>query len=69
MVHRHGLGKVRHQAEGDLWVQHVRSGKIRVSRVSGLEIRVMLKQSTLDQNHYCAVRNRAIGYLSMEGCN
>ena len=38
MVHRLGLGKVRHVAVGDLWVQHhVRSGKIRVSKMSGLE--------------------------------
>ena len=38
MVHRLGLGTVRHLAVGDLWVQrHVRSGKIRVSRMSGLE--------------------------------
>ena len=38
MVHRLGLGKVRHLAVGDLWIQHhVRSGKIRVSKNSGLE--------------------------------
>ena len=38
MVHRLGIGKVRHVAVGDLWVQHhVRSGKIRVSKMSGLE--------------------------------
>ena len=33
MVHRLGLGKVRHLAVGDVWVQHhARSGKIRVSK-------------------------------------
>ena len=38
MVHRLGLGKVRHMAVGDLWVQHhVRSKNIRVSKMSGLE--------------------------------
>ena len=38
MVHRLELGKVRHLAVGDLWVQHhVRSEKIRVSQMSGLE--------------------------------
>ena len=38
MVHRLGSGKVRHLAVGDLWIQHhVRSGKIRVSKMSGLE--------------------------------
>ena len=38
MVHRLGLGKVRHLAVGDLWIQHhVRSGNIRVSKMSGLE--------------------------------
>ena len=38
IVHRLGLGKVRHLAVGDLWVQHhVRSGKIQVSKMSGLE--------------------------------
>ena len=38
MVHRLGLGKVRRLAVGDLWIQHhVRSGKIRVSKMSGLE--------------------------------
>ena len=38
MVHRVGPGKVRHLVVGDLWVQHhVRSGKIRVSKMSGLE--------------------------------
>ena len=38
MAHRIGLGKVRHLAVGDLWVQHhVRSGKIRVSNMSELE--------------------------------
>ena len=38
MVHRLGLGKVRHLAVADLWIQHhVRSGKIRVSKMSGLE--------------------------------
>ena len=38
MVHRLGLGKVRHLAVGELWIQHhVRSGeKIRVSKMSGL---------------------------------
>ena len=38
MVHRLGLGTVRHLAVGDLWIQHhVRSGRIRVSEMSGLE--------------------------------
>ena len=38
MVHRLGLGKVRHLAVGDLLVQHhLRSVKIRVSKMSGLE--------------------------------
>ena len=38
MVHRLGFGKVRHLAVGDRCVQHhVRSGKIRVSKMSGLE--------------------------------
>ena len=65
MVHRLGIGKVRRLAVGDLWVQHlVRSGTIRVSKM-----REMHKQSTLDQNYCCAIRKRAIGYLSMDGCN
>ena len=38
MDHRLGLGKVRHLAVGDLRIQHhVRSWKIRVSKMSGLE--------------------------------
>ena len=38
MVHRLGFGKVRHSAVGDLRVRHyVLSGKIRVSKMSGLE--------------------------------
>ena len=38
MVHRLGLGKVRYLAVGDRWIQHhVRSVKIRVSKMSGLE--------------------------------
>ena len=38
MVHRLRFGKVRHLAVGDLWIQHpVRSRKIRVSKMSGLE--------------------------------
>ena len=38
MVHRVGLGKIRHLAVGDLWVQqHVRSRKTRVSKMSGLD--------------------------------
>ena len=38
MVHRLGLGQVRHLAVGDWWIQHhFRSGKIRVSKMSGLE--------------------------------
>ena len=38
MVHRLGLGYVLHLAVEDLWIQHhVRSGKIRVSKMSGLE--------------------------------
>ena len=38
MVHRLGSGKVRLLAVRDLWVQHhVRSGKIRVSKMSGLK--------------------------------
>ena len=37
-VNFEGLGKVRHLAVGDLWVQHhVRSGKFRVPKMSGLE--------------------------------
>ena len=39
MVHQLGSGEVQHLAVGDLWVQHhVRSGKIRVSKMSGVEI-------------------------------
>ena len=35
---RLGLGRVQHLAVEDLWVQHrVRSGKIRVSQMAGLE--------------------------------
>ena len=38
MVHQLELGRVRHLAVGDLWVQHhARSGKIRVSKMSGLD--------------------------------
>ena len=38
MVHQLGLGTVRHLAVGDLWVfHHARSGKFRVSKMSGLE--------------------------------
>ena len=38
MVHRLGLGKVRHLVVGDLWVpHHARSVKIRVSQMSGLD--------------------------------
>ena len=38
MVHRLGSGKVRRLAVGDSWDQHqVRSAKIRVSKMSGLE--------------------------------
>ena len=38
MGHRLGLGKVRHLAVGDLWIQHhVPAGKIRVSKMSRLE--------------------------------
>ena len=38
MVHRLGRGKVRHLGVGDLWIQHhVRSWKIHVSKMSGLE--------------------------------
>ena len=38
IFHRLGLGTGRHLAVGDLWVQrHVRSGKIRVSKMSGSE--------------------------------
>ena len=38
MVHPLGLKKVRHLALGDLWVRrHARSGKIRVSNMSGLD--------------------------------
>ena len=38
MYHRLGLGKSPTLAVGDLWVQHhVRSGKTRVSKISGLE--------------------------------
>ena len=29
----------------------------------------MRKQSTLDQNHCCAIRKRVIGHLSMQDCN
>ena len=37
MAHRLGLGTVRQLAVGDLWVQHVGSEKIPVSKMSGLE--------------------------------
>ena len=37
-VHRLGWATVRHLAVGDVWIQHhVCSGKIRVSKMSGLE--------------------------------
>ena len=69
MVQRLGLGKVRHLAVGDLWVQHpVRSGEIRVSKVSGLE-NPSDAQTKYFGPHCSAIRRRAIGYLSMEGCN
>ena len=53
MVHRLELGKVRHLAVGDLWVQHhVRSGKIRVfPKMSGLENPSDDKPSILGQIH------------------
>ena len=38
MVHRLGLGKVRHLSVADLWVQErVRSGDVRISKWPGLE--------------------------------
>ena len=38
MVHRLGLGKVRHLAVGDLWIQErVRSGDLRISKWPGSE--------------------------------
>ena len=67
MVHRLGLGKVSTFGCWKSMVQHhVRSGKIRVSKMSGLE-NLSDAQSTLGQNHCCATRKRVIGYLSMEG--
>ena len=53
----------------DFWVQrHVRSWKIQVSNMSGLE-NLSNAQSTLGQNHYCTIRKRVIEYLSMDGCD
>ena len=38
MVHRLGLGRVRHLATGDLWMQqHVREGRISICKVLGTE--------------------------------
>ena len=41
-------------------------GKIVSPKCRGQRIPVMHKQSTLDQNHDCARRNRVIRYLYME---
>ena len=66
MVYRLGLGTVRH-----LWVQHhARSGKIRVCpKCQYWRIRTLHKPSILGQNHYYAIRQRVLGYLSMQDCN
>ena len=66
MVHRLGLGTVRHLAVGELWVQHhARSGKIDFPRCHDWRIRVMHKSSILGRKHCCATRRRAIGTLSL----
>ena len=66
MVHRLGLGTLRHLAVGDLWVQHhVHSGEKESPKCQDWRIRVMHKQSTLGQNLCYAIRKRVIGYLWM----
>ena len=69
-VHPLGLGKVRHQAVGDLRIQHhVRSGKFASPKCQGWRIRVMHKQSVSDQNHCSNIRQRVTGCLSTEKHN
>ena len=66
MVHRPGLGKLRHLVVGDLRVQHhVRSGKFEFPKCQVWRIRAMHKPSILGRNHCCATRKLAIGSLSL----
>ena len=52
MVHRPGLGKVRHLVVGDLRVQHhARSGKFEFPKCQVWRIRAMHKPSILGRNH------------------
>ena len=44
-------------------------GKFEFLKCQDWRIRVMHKQSPLDQNHFSAIRKSAIGYLSMEVCD
>ena len=67
MVHRLGLGKVRHLAVGDLWV-HITfvQGNFESPKCQGWRIRVMHKQSTLGHNHYCAIQKR-VNWVPVDG--
>ena len=66
MVHRLGLGKVRHLAVGDLWVQHhARSGNIRDSNMSELENPSDAQTKYFGLEQCCATRKRVIGLLSL----
>ena len=70
MVHRLGLGRVRHLAVGDLWTQHhVRSGKFASPKCQGWRIRVMHKPSILGWNRCGAIRKHVLGCLSTEKDN
>ena len=64
MVLRLGLGTVRHLAVGDLCVQHVRSEKIPVSKMSGLENPSDAQTKYLG-TIVCATQKLAIGFLLM----
>ena len=66
MVHRLGLGKVRHLAVGALWVQHhARSGKFEFPKCQDWRILSMHKPCILGRNHFCTTRKRVIGSLSL----
>ena len=70
MVHRLGLGKVRHLAVGDFGssITFVR-GKFASPKCQDCRIRVMHKQCTSVQNHCSAIRMRVIGCLSTQKHN
>ena len=67
MVKRQGLGKIRHLAVSDLWIQqHIKDGHLKIQKVPGRENPSDIYTKVLSREH-CEYLLRKIGFTCRDG--